>query len=142
MISYEQIDYDFNLSEMLYFSLFTQGALYATFSVAVLSLSFTSNQVGATICCACIGLLGGGTDGIYSALIAEVYSVQKYAYVYGYSNILTHSAGTAITIFIGKLCVMRYLNFFIYYKSILATGSINFVSILTVNPFLGSSDSF
>lgn len=104
--------------------------LYGVFSVAVLMLSFTKDFIGGMICCACIGALGGGTDGIYSALIAEVYSVQHYPFVFGYSNLLTHSAGTTATVLIGmavdKLQNL-YVPFYIGFGSAVASSILVFL---------------
>ncbi|XP_039253990.2 monocarboxylate transporter 7-like [Styela clava] len=116
---FSRIAYAFLFDKIpLKFRILYVSALYAVFSIAILVFPFIRGYIGALICCACIGALGGGTDGIFSAFIAEIFSVQQYAFVFGYSNIITHSTGTATTVLIGvavdrlqNLSVPFYIGF-------------------------------
>lgn len=77
------------------------STLFAVFSLGTLVFPFIRGNIAVMIFCAFLGATGGGMDGIFSAFIAEIFSVQSYPLVYGYSNIFTHSIGMASTVLIG-----------------------------------------
>lgn len=71
-------------------------------SIVLVILPQVSTYLALMAFCVCLGLFGGSMDGIFSALLVEMFGLDLYSSAFGYSNIFIHAIGMGTTVLMGK----------------------------------------
>ncbi|XP_076806373.1 monocarboxylate transporter 12-like [Clavelina lepadiformis] len=64
-------------------------------------LAILKSYAGLMSVSAIIGVLGGGADAVYSAIMIDLFGVTKYPSVYGYTNVMSYIMGMLGTVTLG-----------------------------------------
>ncbi|CAK8687017.1 unnamed protein product [Clavelina lepadiformis] len=52
---------------------------------------------------ATVGVLGGGADAVFSAIMIDLFGVAKYSSVFGYTNVITYIMGMLGVVALGNI---------------------------------------
>ncbi|XP_076806370.1 monocarboxylate transporter 12-like isoform X2 [Clavelina lepadiformis] len=82
--------------------IFLTGAVALT-GFIVFPLSILKSYAGLMSVSATVGVLGGGADAVFSAIMIDLFGVAKYSSVFGYTNVITYIMGMLGVVALGNI---------------------------------------